>query len=176
MDDSDKTQLTNDQFDAPLEHIELESNTGRFRRDSIRDAVARAEAEVLANKRRDLRIDDDALIVSYAAGESPKKFSLFGRKKCKMIDASINGMGIEAAKGMQKDDKVTLTISDGKRGDVPEFEIVATIRYVGVIDKKRRRYGLQYDYSPTMAYSECITKETLRRKIAKVQEQNSDAD
>ncbi len=170
MSDSDKTNLTEDQFDAPLEHIELESNTGRFRRDSIREAQSRAEVEALANKRRDLRIDDEALIATYTPGESPKKFSLFSRKKCRVLDASINGIGIEAAKGMEREEKVTLLISDGKRGEVPEFEILATVRYVGVVDGKRRHYGLQYDFSPTTAYSECITKETLKRKIAKVKE------
>lgn len=173
MDKSDKTKLTEENFDAPMEHIELESSTGRYRRDAIKDAQARAEAEALANNRRDLRISDDAFVACYITGDSPKKFSLFNRpKKCTVIDASISGIGIEAGKGLDKGDKITLTISDGRRGQVPEFEIIATVRYLRELEGKMFRYGLQYDQNPTTAYSDYINQETLKRKMEKVRERN----
>lgn len=161
-------------LDEPVEeHIEMESATGRFRRDAIQSAQSRAAAEALANNRRDMRISSGVLTAKYMLGLEPKKFSLFGStKKCTVIDASISGLGIEAKQGLNKGDKLTLTISDGKRGEVPEFEIQATVMYAGAIDKKQARYGLQYDDSPSSAYSAYLNSETLKRKLEKAQQRD----
>jgi len=159
-------------FNEPIEeHIEMESATGRFRRDAIKSAKIRAEAEALANNRRDMRITAGSFLARYTPGDSPKKFSLFGgAKKCTVIDASLSGLGIEAGKGLNKGDKVTITISDGKKGDVHEFEIIATVMYAGTVDKKKVRYGLQYDQTPTSSYSQFLNSETLKRKMEKVKQ------
>jgi len=162
--------LTDIDLNEPIEeHIEMESITGKFRRDAIQAAKGRAEAEALANNRRHMRIPAGAFVVRYRPGDEPKRFSLFGSRKATVIDASLGGIGIEAAKGLLKGDKVTLTISDGKKGEVPEFDIVATVMYVGAVVKKKTRYGLQYDDIPTTAYSDYINSETLKRKLAKKQ-------
>ncbi len=150
----------------------MESATGRFRRDAIKAAQGRAEAEALANNRRDMRVSAEAFVVSYRLGTEQKKFSLFGKsKKCSVIDASIRGLGIETVKGLNKGDKVTLTISDGKAGNVPSFEIVASVMYVGAMQDKKIRYGLQYDQAPSGAYTEFINSETLKYKIEKASEE-----
>jgi len=156
-------------FDKPIEeHIEMESATGRFRRDAVEAAQSRAEAEALANNRRDMRIPADLFVASYSPGEGAKKFSLFGKsKKCIITDASISGLGIEGVQGLNKGDKVTITISDGKVGAIPEFEIVATVMYAGAIENKKVRYGLQYDQAPTSSYAEFINTETLKLKMKK---------
>ncbi len=159
-----------DTLDEPIEeHIEMESATGKFRRDAIKSAKIRAEAEALANNRRDMRIAAGSFVARYTPGETPKKFSLLGgSKKCIVIDASLSGLGIEAGKGLNKGDKVTITISDGKKGEVPEFDIVATVMYAGAIEKKKVRYGLQYDQTPTSSYTQFVNSETLKRKMEKV--------
>lgn len=168
-----KTDITaNDEnLDEPIEeHIEMESATGRFRRDAIESAQNRAAAEALANNRRDMRIDTSVFIAKYTLGAETKKFGLFsGAKKCSVVDASISGLGIEAKPGLNQGDKVTLSISDGNQGEVPEFQITATVMYAGSLDKKRSRYGLKYDQSPSSNYSTFINSETLKLKLAKAQ-------
>ena len=169
MDKLDVTAKTDVDLDKPIEeHIEMESATGRFRRDAIEAAQSRAAAEALANNRRDMRIQTDSFIAKYFPGEEPKKFSLFSQEKKSIVtDASISGLGIESVKGLNKGDKITLIISDGKKGVIPEFEIIATVMYAGAVEKKKVRYGLQYDQSPTTAYTEFINSETLKQKMEK---------
>ncbi|MFK8068727.1 MAG: PilZ domain-containing protein [Gammaproteobacteria bacterium] len=158
-------------FDKPLEeHIEMESMTGRFRRDAVQAALNRAEAEALANKRRHMRIPADSFVAKYLIGDDPDKFSLFGFKKCAVVDASITGIGIEAKKGLHKGDKLVLIISDGKNGEIPEFEIIATIMYAGNRGGKKVSYGLQFDEKPTIAYTDAITRQTLKIKMTKAKE------
>ncbi len=172
MEQSNQTAITEIDLDESLEeHIEMESATGRFRRGAIKDAQDRAAAEALANNRRDMRIETGSFVARYMQGDTPKKFSLFGgTKKCIVTDASISGLGIEAAKGLNKGDKVTLSVSDGKKGEIPEFEIIATVMYAGAIDKKKARYGLQYDQTPTTAYTQFLNSETLKHKMEKATE------
>ena len=169
MDKPNQTAVSEIDLDEE-EHIEMESATGRFRRGAIKDAQNRAAAEALANNRRDMRISDGSFVAKYSISKVPK-FGLFGNsKKCTVTDASISGLGIEAAKGVNKGDIITLLISDGKTGEVPEFEISATVMYAGTIDNKKARYGLQYDQSPTMAYTELLNTETLKHKMKKAAE------
>ncbi len=157
------------------EYIEMESATGRYRREAIQSAQSSAEAEALANNRRDLRVASGLFVARYTPGKESKRFTLFGStKKCVVIDASIRGLGIEAKKGLNKGDKITLLISDGAKGEVPEFEIIATVMYTGPLDKKQARYGLQYDHSPSSAYSMLLNSETLKRKMEKAQQQDAD--
>ncbi len=171
MDQSNLTDTSEiDLEDSLEEHIEMESATGRFRRGAIKDAQNRAAAEALANNRRDMRISDGSFVAKYSTSEQPK-FGLLGNsKKCVVTDASISGLGIEAAKGLNKGDIITLLISDGKKGEVPEFEISTTVMYAGTIDNKKARYGLQYDQSPTVAYTQLLNTETLKHKMKKAAE------
>lgn len=171
MSESDNNSISEIDLDKPIEeHIEMESMTGRFRRDAVKAAKNRAEAKALANNRRNMRIPAGSFVASYILGDDPDKFSLFGSKKCTVVDASISGLGVEAKKGLHKGDKVVLTISDGKNGEVPEFEIVATVMYAGDRAKKIVCYGLQYDDRPPSSYSGFITSETLKIKMAQARE------
>jgi len=174
LDKSNQSAISEiDLEDSLEEHIEMESATGRFRRGAIKDAQNRAAAEALANNRRDMRISDGSFVAKYSTSKTPK-FGLLGNsKKCIVTDASISGLGIEAGKGLNKGDLITLLISDGKKGEVPEFEIIATVMYTGTIDNKKARYGLQYDQSPTTEYTEFLNSETLKYKMNKVAEDKS---
>lgn len=171
MSESDNNSISEIDLDKPIEeHIEMESITGRFRRDAVKAAQNRAEAKALASNRRYMRIPAGAFVASYILGDDPDKFTFFGSKKCTVVDASISGLGIEAKKGLHKGDKIVLTISDGKKSDVPKFEIVATVMYAGDRGDKLVCYGLQYDARPPSSYTGFITSETLKIKMAKAKE------
>ncbi len=161
-------------LDKPIEeHIEMESITGRFRREAVKVAQSRAEAEALANKRRHMRISAEFFVAKYLLGDDPNKFSLFGHKECVVVDASNTGLGIVAKKGLRKGDRLVLTISDGENGEIPEFEIIATVMYAGNDGDKKISYGLQFDEKPSRAYINFITAETLKLKMAKAKDKEN---